>query len=226
VSIDSTATGRAAREMEAFASAVVHELRTPLCAVSGEVEIALRRERPAVAYREALTRIGARLAELVDLTGDLALLALPPDPSQYDSISAPLAVSLDTVRAHFPAMNVQVDETDGSVNVGGPPNLVARGLRLLVEHAVRHRAGDAAIRLRVGAPGAGSWAAVVIEAAAPGFLPRTWEYFAAPPDTPLDHIHSAGLLRVQAARRCLAECGGAIEMSATDDAVVVRLRRG
>ena len=44
-------------QLEAFAAAVAHELRTPLAALSGEVDVALRRERSAAAYRDALVRI-------------------------------------------------------------------------------------------------------------------------------------------------------------------------
>ena len=61
-------------QLEAFAAAVAHELRTPLAALSGEVDIALRRERSAAAYRDALARIAASVAELVELTGDLTFL--------------------------------------------------------------------------------------------------------------------------------------------------------
>ena len=64
-----------AEQLEAFAAAVAHELRTPLAALSGEVDIALRRERSAAAYREALARIAASVAELVELTGDLTFSA-------------------------------------------------------------------------------------------------------------------------------------------------------
>jgi signal transduction histidine kinase len=39
----------APEELEAFAAAVAHELRTPLAALSGEVDIALRRDRTAAA---------------------------------------------------------------------------------------------------------------------------------------------------------------------------------
>jgi hypothetical protein len=42
--------------------------------VADEVEFALRRERSPAAYRDALARVAVTIAELVDLTGDLALL--------------------------------------------------------------------------------------------------------------------------------------------------------
>ena len=52
---------RAHRELQTFAASVVHELRTPLAAVSGEIELALLRDRTPAAYREALERIADRV---------------------------------------------------------------------------------------------------------------------------------------------------------------------
>jgi len=64
-----------AEALPAFAGAVAHEIRTPLAAVAGEVELALCRDRTVVEYQEALRRIGEGIAELIEITGDLSLLA-------------------------------------------------------------------------------------------------------------------------------------------------------
>jgi K+-sensing histidine kinase KdpD len=219
------AADHASREVETFAAAVVHELRTPLCALSGEVEIALRRERPAIAYREALARIGARIAELIDLTGDLALLGQPPDLSAA-AIASPLAITLDAILRRYPVAHVTVDAPDGATAIAGKPELLARGLTLLVDHAVRHRAADARIRVRVDTSCLDAHVGLVLDAEPPGFLPQTWDYFTEA-GRPLSGVHAAGLLRLHAASRCLTDCGASIELaSPTLEALVVRLRRG
>ncbi len=217
------APDRDGREIETFAAAVVHELRTPLCALSGEVEIALRRDRPAAAYKEALVRIGARIGELIELTGDLALLGSREDTRQSDASAFPLEPVLDALRARFRAMNVTVTAPDTRSAVNGSGELAARGLTLLVEHAVRHRAAEAAVHVHVDG-GTAPEIRLVLDADAPGFLPGTWAYFLAGAGT-LSGVPSAGLLRLHAAHRYVTAAGGSVEVTG-GDAVIVRLRRG
>ena len=56
-------------------ASLAHDLRTPLAAVYGEADLALRRDRTAETYRDVLARIRAGLSEMLDLSADLALLA-------------------------------------------------------------------------------------------------------------------------------------------------------
>src|SRR3954454_4509229 len=87
-------------DFEAFAAAVAHEIRTPLTAVAGEIEVALRRERSATDYREALVRIAAGVAELVEISADLTLLGdVPGDAAQ--SLHAALDSILSSVRHRY-----------------------------------------------------------------------------------------------------------------------------
>ena len=57
-----------------FAAAASHELRSPLTAIRGEVEVALRRERAASDYRETLESVQARVVEMSDTIGHLLTL--------------------------------------------------------------------------------------------------------------------------------------------------------
>jgi two-component system OmpR family sensor kinase len=57
-----------------FAAAASHELRSPLTAIRGEVEVALRRDREAFDYRETLASVQARVVEMGDTIGQLATL--------------------------------------------------------------------------------------------------------------------------------------------------------
>jgi signal transduction histidine kinase len=57
-----------------FASDASHELRAPITAMAGEIEVALKHPRTAEGYREALLVVGERLATLKGLCEDLILL--------------------------------------------------------------------------------------------------------------------------------------------------------
>lgn len=57
-----------------FTAYAAHELRTPVAAMLGEAEVALRRDRDAATYREALTQIAATAADLGALVDGLVLL--------------------------------------------------------------------------------------------------------------------------------------------------------
>jgi two-component system OmpR family sensor kinase len=57
-----------------FASDASHELRSPIAAIAGEIEVTLKYPRTAEEYREALAVIADRLAALTGLCEDLTLL--------------------------------------------------------------------------------------------------------------------------------------------------------
>ncbi len=74
-----------------FAGDASHQLRTPLAALLGQVQVALRRDRAAEDYRRVLERVrdeGTRLREIVE---SLLLLARPeggpPEPEAVDLAS-------------------------------------------------------------------------------------------------------------------------------------------
>ena len=58
-----------------FAGDVSHELRTPIAVLKGEAELALRRERSAEEYREALKTIVTESTQMSSIVEDLLLLA-------------------------------------------------------------------------------------------------------------------------------------------------------
>jgi signal transduction histidine kinase len=81
-----------AADLHEFAAAVAHEIRTPLVAVAGEIELVLRRDRTPTEYREALERIASGVSELVQISGDLTLRGEPADVADASS-----GARLDTV---------------------------------------------------------------------------------------------------------------------------------
>jgi len=57
-----------------FAADASHELRGPLTAMLGEIDVAIKRDRSPAEYREVLHLLRGRLQVMIDLTQDLMLL--------------------------------------------------------------------------------------------------------------------------------------------------------
>ena len=62
-------------EIKQFSSDVSHELRNPLFALKGEIEVALAHKRDASAYRESLQECLERINQLIKMVNDLFLIA-------------------------------------------------------------------------------------------------------------------------------------------------------
>jgi len=123
-------------DFRAYVAVVAHDLRTPLSAMAGEVELALRRDRSPEAYRDALARIGAGVEELIDLTADIALLAGDAVPAAV----ARLDVLLASLTSHYDrrAPGRVAFQTDArACHVVGAPRLIERALVLLIEDTLR-----------------------------------------------------------------------------------------
>ena len=65
-----------------FASDASHELRAPITAMAGEIDVALKHPRTAEEYREALLVVGERLTTLTALCEDLILLVHAQEGAQ------------------------------------------------------------------------------------------------------------------------------------------------
>ena len=62
-------------EVRQFTADVAHELRNPLCAVQGEMQVVLSRERSAEEYRETVTETLVRINALIKIVKDLFLIS-------------------------------------------------------------------------------------------------------------------------------------------------------
>lgn len=65
-----------------FAADASHELRAPITAMTGEIDVTLMRPRTAAEYRETLVVVGERLSALSSLCEDLMLLAHAQEGAQ------------------------------------------------------------------------------------------------------------------------------------------------
>ena len=204
----SSASEARAADLDAFAAAVAHEIRTPLSAVAGEVEIALRRDRTAAEYREALERIAAGVAELVEMSADLALVGEPPGAAAG---AADLGAILSRVRDRYKGrQEIAVDvEFPAATRVRGDEAHLARAIVLLLEHALRYRRDHSALQLHGCVAASNGPVRLVIAAHPSGFWPRAWRSLsptaaAAPVPLRLRTVlwilaHSGGALTVDSA---------------------------
>jgi K+-sensing histidine kinase KdpD len=223
-------------QLEAFAAAVAHELRTPLAALSGEVDIALRRERTAAVYRDALARIAASVAELVELTGDLSFLGHQSDDDPLTAKRArPDGVLARVVEryASTAAIAFEIEPALKQIVVAGDEGLLTRAVTLVVEHAVRHRRDNARLTVRATSledpASGGRRVEIVVEGGGGAFWPHTWQSLgSSPEETGPSPALGSGPLRLRTADRIIRRCGGSLHAQSSAAGTIgvdIRLRR-
>jgi signal transduction histidine kinase len=120
------------QERRAFIASLAHDLRTPLAAVYGEADLALRRDRTAEEYRDVLARIRAGLSEMLDLSADLALLG-EAAPGQLEIVSVDAIVA--ALAQRYPRLTVGAAHGGGLVT--GEPARLGRAFALVIEHLLK-----------------------------------------------------------------------------------------
>jgi len=220
-------------ELASFAAAVAHDLRTPLAALSGEVDVALRRDRTADAYRDALTRIAGSVAELVELTGDLSLLGEPGDDGRASPTTARIDAILASLRERY-ASNADVvfavtPAAAAAATVTGDEALLGRAVTILVQYALAHRRTTAGLVIRAACredpAGECGWIDVIVDAAPGTFWPHTWRALG---QTAAVGDPAAGSfsvpLRLRTADRIVQRSGGSLHVASADGAGGVHIR--
>lgn len=122
----------------AFVSNVAHELRTPLAALTGELELASRRRRPPEEYEQAVTRALADTGRLTRLTNGLLDLAKASyDPAELHLRPLRLDELLMDARRQVlkanPAYRVDIGFAD---ELGDAADLTVRGNEYLLTVAL------------------------------------------------------------------------------------------
>lgn len=167
-----------------FASHAAHELRSPLAALRGELELALRRERSKPEYEATLRGALEDTNRLVELAEDLLVVARSKSGAVDDGHEVIAlreivdeAIAASSARGSD-AVVVEVDDGAVEARVRGARVALVRMLRNLVDNAVAHGGASSrgAVRIRVScASGSGPFASVVVEDEGPGVPPEDRE---------------------------------------------------
>ncbi len=159
---------------------VAHDLRTPITAVQGELEVALRGQRSPEQYRAALTSILESVEHLSSINEALILLArieageLRPQPARVDlALLAAAAVQRVHPRAGGRPLHFQ-RVGDGDTTVWADPAMIGVMLDQLLDNAVRHTPPETRVETLV--TGNHGQVTVAVRDNGPGIPPEVLPY--------------------------------------------------
>ncbi len=147
------------RHEQRFSAELSHELRTPLAKISAETELALRHDRDAPAYRDALARVdraAGQMARTLDTLLAGARLEIDGARGTADAATAARdAVEGCSALARDRGVAIDLSSPTTSVRVGAPADVVERILAPLLENGCRYAAHRVSVHVGVGPGGVG-----------------------------------------------------------------------
>lgn len=200
-----------------FAGDASHQLRTPLAALLGQVQVALRRERPPEEYRRTLELIrgeGERLRQIVE---SLLLLARPDGEAKTPGVTDLAEWLPDYLRrwsGHPRADDLRLEiETGEPFGVRVHLPLLAQAVDNLCENACKYSARGTLVTVRLGREGEDVVLAIEDRGCGLGDedSARVFEPFFRTEQARRDG-HSGVGLGLAIAQRIVATFGGAIEV--------------
>lgn len=139
------------RRERRFTAEVSHELRTPLTRISTQAELALRRDRDAAAYRDALVAILSSARQLTRTVETLVTAAREEAVSERGTsdVYDVALTAADSCRTLSEARNVdiRVERPQAPIRVGVDADVAVRILQPVVENACRYARGHVEIAL-------------------------------------------------------------------------------
>lgn len=168
-----------------FLADASHELRTPLTVLRGEIEVALRRDRPAADYREVLESSREEIERLSRLTENLLALArsdagetlTASEPVELGTLCEKVRASLNA-RAEAAGVTLEIQAAE-PLWVTGDPLALERICWNLADNALRYSPAGESVKLRL--ERAEAWASLQVEDAGLGIsaehLPHLFERF-------------------------------------------------
>jgi signal transduction histidine kinase len=156
-----------------FASDASHELRSPLTAMLGEIDVSLRRPRTAGEYRDTLETVRTRLHDLIELAENLILLSRVQEGRTDGSApEVPLRRVLESSVARLERLaadrqvSLLLEPQTADIRVYGDERLLARVFDNLLANAVQYNHPGGAVVVRSAyeplAPAAGSASTPVV----------------------------------------------------------------
>jgi two-component system, OmpR family, sensor kinase len=171
-----------------FAADASHELRSPLTAIAGEIDVALTRARPAEEYRETLVLVRQRVNEMFTLADDLTLLVRAergvPDAAMRELRVGPLLEGCRERLQHVSAergVQVRLAPVHPELVVFGDARLLARAVENVVANAVQYSApgGNVLVESDYIPPSGSAWepgcVRVRVTDQGPGIPDSEWE---------------------------------------------------
>lgn len=224
---------RAVDTSRRFAADASHELRSPLTAMAGELDVALRHPRSAESYRETLMQVRQRLAALTELAADLMLLSRAQEGMKDVPLrEVALGPIVDQAFGHWAeaAAARRVTLTPhrlDTVQVYADHALVARVIDNVIGNAVLYNrdGGSVTVTAHLSSPPPGAWAPTLVTMAVcdegPGIPPdereRIFERFFRLDESRGRHTGGSGL-GLAICREVVRALGGTIRVAATSPA--------
>jgi signal transduction histidine kinase len=206
-----------------FTGDASHQLRTPLTAILGQIDVALRRQRTAEEYREVLSLVHRQAEHLCRIVESLLFLARADGENQLPSLETiDLAVWLpEYVKRwtdHARGADIHVETVEESLWVNAHSPLLEQLFDNLLDNAFKYSAPGTTVRVRMSQTG--ETAVCAIEDAGCGIasadLPRIFDPFFRSTDARSQGSNGIGL-GLAVAKRIATALSGTME---------VRSRRG
>jgi len=136
-----------------FVADASHELRSPLTVLRGDLDVALRRERPAEDYRAALERMREEVTRMTALAENLLLLAradagLPATALSDVDLADVAERAVERAARQADAARVALTAVTAATAVRGDAALLERAVGNLVENAVRYAPAGSRVTVR------------------------------------------------------------------------------
>jgi signal transduction histidine kinase len=210
--------GEAFERERRFAGEASHQLRTPLTALIGQVEVALRRDREPAEYRRVLGAVldqGGRLRRVVEALLFLARSeadARLPGLERID-LAAWVPVRLRAWAADPRGADLVFEPPSADVPATIHPDLFGELLDALLDNALKYSAPGTPVAVRVGHDSQGPWVAVEDKGCgiAPDDLPHLFRPFFRSEAARRRGVPGVGL-GLAVAARIAAALGGSISV--------------
>ena len=208
-----------------FTGNASHQLRTPLAAMLGQIELALRRDRPATEYRRVLALLDEQAGRLRQILEMLLFLARADSEAKLPNLEAVdlaswLPEHLRSWTGHARAADLQLEIRDETpLMIHAQPAMLGQLLDNLLDNACKYSRPGTPIVLS--ATAAADTVALAVQdcgcGVATGDLPHIFEPFYRSPRSRHSGVAGVGL-GLAVAQRIAAAIGATIRVTSTEGA--------